>query len=134
MISPSYRLALNSLSVESPSMTSKKCALIQASLRHCRWLSRSVPLPISDHENRNQRRADQHDDPGNPVGREHENQDGSGDEGGERHLRQIFGVIFAELVHALHQQMGKVAGALAGDKAGAEGCDLPVSARRAAPA
>ena len=27
-------------------MTSKKCALIQASLRHCRWLSRSVPLPI----------------------------------------------------------------------------------------
>ena len=45
MISASVRLALNSLSVESPSSTSKKCALISASRRHWRWFIRSAPLP-----------------------------------------------------------------------------------------
>ena len=42
----SARLALNSLSVVSPSMASNTWPLIRASVRHCAWLSASVPLPM----------------------------------------------------------------------------------------
>ena len=42
----SARLALNSLSVVSPSMASNTCPLIRASVRHCAWFSASVPRPM----------------------------------------------------------------------------------------
>ena len=47
MIRVSARLALNSLSVVSPSIASNRWAARWASLRHWAWFSASVPRPIS---------------------------------------------------------------------------------------
>ena len=67
----------NSLSVGSPSTTSRKWPPSRASSRHCRWVTRLGVQPDQDGEDRDQRQRDADDQTGDPVG--HPDPDQHGD-------------------------------------------------------